>query len=377
MRSSLLLCLVLTACTDDPFGDAPQTLQRPSNRVLTPQTPAPADLLMRGRQDRSPEQGARRLDDRPLFKLVGTDDTLYGLSEYSTPVALSLEQSAPLTEVTEWPCDRPVSASHQESVGLVVACCFADGLQLFKVGRGSGSTKASSFGPVSPPVPRCGEKPQRIQLVANDELAVVAHGSELLLLHRNHWRRIKLSVAREYGQEGPTQLEVGASEAWIGFNAGEWGGSLVHVDLAKGTAAEEFPDGTEQPKGGPVGLVLDAQGSLAVALGTEHLSLRSAAVWHRDRRQGWREMFAVWGTDTTIEGRRNWDRGPTTLVAMSQNKVGELVIATREYGVLRYHAEKWERQNNSTPKDCFVYDFLFMNDGRSFYATSCGLWVSP
>lgn len=140
----------------------------------------------------------------------------------------------------------------------------------------------------------------------------------------------------------------------IGWDAGEWGGGLVSVDIRSGQRVSLSP-----ARGVPVcDMQIDPQSRVWVAQGLAHLSGIEGLLHVQDGR-GWK---CVASASNLNGGTRNWDLPLSSFDAMSFAPSGVLHVLGGSVGLVRLKENHWERLILDWPEHVYVSCLHMVSD---------------
>ena len=161
-----------------------------------------------------------------------------------------------------------------------------------------------------------------------------------------------------------------AHKIYSSWNMGEWGGRIVQIDSTTGS----LPDASSNDSMKPVtDLKFGTDGKLWFVTGMDHLMLQGAALFSYDGKLNWiSEIFGArssiqkafpTATGNPVIKRRNWTLEPTTFVGLTLCADGSLLIASKDYGLMKYSNEHWNILTQTWPEGIPVCDLQLTESG--------------
>jgi hypothetical protein len=212
-----------------------------------------------------------------------------------------------------------------------------------------------SFAPVYDPA--C--VPEDVILAADPDMLVLLCPGQLHVLRAGGWQSVPVGhwpVSNVLASRGRRHALLTADLLLVGFNAGEWGGALVSLDLATG-AWKAYPQIDE-----PVtDLVAGPDGRPWVAEGISHITVIKGSLIRLDA-SGWKAAAKVEGSwsfvggsrarrfDIVAHARLAWDLPPASFDAIAFDEEGRLHLLTGALGVVRRDGRRWTRLTPRWPE---------------------------
>jgi hypothetical protein len=160
------------------------------------------------------------------------------------------------------------------------------------------------------------------------------------------WVTTPLPDIRPAGVRGRRHFLLDGERLLIGWDAGEWGGGLISVDLRSGEHVSLAP-----VPGVPVcDMQIDRQNRIWVTQGLAHLSLIQGFLHVQDG-QGW---TCVASSSNVNGDMKNWDFPPSAFHAVSFTPSGVLHMLGGSVGLVRLIQNRWERMIPDWPEHVYV-----------------------
>jgi hypothetical protein len=198
------------------------------------------------------------------------------------------------------------------------------------------------------PVPEPARARNDVILAAGQDALVLLQPGQLHVLRAGSWKSMSIESAPG---RGSSHVLVTRDRVLMGFDAGEWGGALVSLDLATGAS-------TPYPVTDPVtDLVAGPDGTPWAVMGLAHMGLVKGTLSRLDA-SAWTVVAKVDGFEGhggkhEVNERVGWSLPLASFDAAAFDEQGRLHVLTGELGVVRRDGEHWTQLTPGWPD--FVY----------------------
>jgi hypothetical protein len=206
------------------------------------------------------------------------------------------------------------------------------------------------------------ESTKGFSLVTDETSTVLINNDYCFRNKEGQWRSVTVKK-----RPGGIALIVGSQRhllhnntLYVGYDAGEWGGVFLSLNLLDGEWKMLEVAGIGDPFHPVKDLKVDPQGRLWVASGLAHLGGVQGCL-HFEDGNDWK-LFA---STSNSQGAKpvNWNLAPTTMEGIAFDEKGRLYVHAQELGIVRFENDEWSQVIPGWPKDQFISSFHVTDQG--------------
>lgn len=208
------------------------------------------------------------------------------------------------------------------------------------------------------------KKPDMFKLATDGKLLAMASPVHEFVLEENNWSELNRSESEETKgslrlPDGRiTGLALGRGMIYKSIDRGEWGGEVDSIDLTTGQRLVLYSGSVPflaQTRTGELWFIERSVFGSSLFSFNGELHLESTIQGFRwDLLEKVNNLFRAPNLEE-IHARQNWKLAPTEFMGLKCLDDGSVMVATKNYGLMKYKAGAWEIVSAYWPEDSWIW----------------------